>query len=67
MLAETLLKEAEELHDTIVSDRRYLHSHPGTGFDISDAVSYVKQELTEMGYEPQDCGKAGVEIGRAHV
>ncbi|MDD6206947.1 MAG: M20 family metallopeptidase [Clostridiales bacterium] len=60
MLAETLLKEAEELHDTIVSDRRYLHRHPGTGFDISDAVSYVKQELVKMGYEPQDCGKAGV-------
>lgn len=60
MEAETILKEAEQMHRKIISDRRYLHMHPGTGFEISDAVCYVKKELTDMGYEPEDCGKAGI-------
>lgn len=59
-LSEILLKEAEQLQDTIVSDRRYLHLHPGTGFEIRDTVTYVKQQLEEMGYEPFGCGKAGL-------
>lgn len=60
MLADTLRKEAEQLFDTICKNRRYLHENPGTGFDLSKAVAYVKQELADMGYEPMDCGKAGV-------
>lgn len=60
MLPNELLKEAEQLKETIISNRRYLHTHPGTGFDISDTVSFVKQELTNMGYEPVNCGKAGL-------
>lgn len=60
MLPEALLKEAENIRETIVSCRRYLHSHPGTGFDIGDTVSFVKKELMEMGYEPEECGKAGL-------
>ena len=60
MTAEQLLQEAQKLQDTIVSDRRYLHTHPGTGFDIKETVDYVKKELTDMGYEPLECGKAGL-------
>ena len=60
MTSEELLQEAEGLADQLVKTRRYLHTHPGTGFDISETVSYVKQELINMGYEPQDCGKAGL-------
>ena len=55
-----LLSEASQLHDTIINDRRFLHLNPGTGFDIQDTVSYVKKQLTDMGYEPQACGKAGL-------
>ncbi|MGN0298983.1 MAG: M20 family metallopeptidase [Lachnospiraceae bacterium] len=54
------LTEALEDKDLIISDRRYLHSHPGTGFDIPETVSYVTEQLTKMGYEPTPCGKAGV-------
>ncbi|MCM1261588.1 MAG: M20 family metallopeptidase [Butyrivibrio sp.] len=57
---EELLSEAEQLKETIIADRRFLHLHPGTGFDIQDTVAYVKQQLTDMGYEPQPCGKAGL-------
>ena len=60
MTAEQLRKEAAMLQDTIISERRYLHTHPGTGFDIADTVDFAKKELTERGYEPAECGKAGV-------
>ena len=58
--AKIIFEEAQELRDTIVSDRRYLHTHPGTGFDIEDTVAYVKKELEALGYEPKECGKAGL-------
>lgn len=60
MLAEILREEAVELQEKMIADRRYLHSHPGTGFEIEDTVFYVKQELEKMGYEPVDCGRAGL-------
>ncbi|MDE6750408.1 MAG: amidohydrolase [Lachnospiraceae bacterium] len=55
-----LLSEASQMHDTIINDRRFLHLNPGTGFDIQDTISYVKKQLTDMGYEPQLCGRAGI-------
>ena len=60
MKKEQLLEEAGQMREQVLTDRRYLHTHPGTGFDIAETVAYVKAELTAMGYEPQDCGKAGV-------
>lgn len=60
MLAEMIWKEAQEIEEIVTADRRYLHSHPGTGFDTREAVSYVKTELKKMGYEPKECGKAGI-------
>lgn len=58
--AQKFMEEAQALHEKIVSDRRYLHTHPGTGFDIGDTVAYVKKELEALGYEPKECGKAGL-------
>lgn len=60
MTPETLLQEAEACKEQLVNTRRYLHTHPGTGFDIEETVAYVKQELINMGYEPKECGKAGL-------
>ncbi|MGN0495294.1 MAG: M20 family metallopeptidase [Lachnospiraceae bacterium] len=60
MDSNQIMKEAAELKETIISDRRYLHSHPGTGFDIEETVAYVKEELQDMGYEPVECGRAGL-------
>ena len=60
MTAEQLLKEAAALQETLVSNRRYLHSHAETGFDLKDTVAFVKKELEDMGYEPMECGKAGL-------
>lgn len=58
--ATQILEEAQALREKIVADRRYLHTHPGTGFDIADTVAYVKKELEALGYEPKECGKAGL-------
>ena len=60
MKPEVLQEEAQKLHEIIVSNRRYLHTHPETGFDLKETVSYVKKELEDMGYEPIECGKAGL-------
>lgn len=60
MTAEQLLQEAKSYESTLIANRRYLHTHPGTAFDIADTIDYVKKELTAMGYEPKECGKAGL-------
>ena len=60
MKAEELAQEAVTQKEQLVADRRYLHTHPGCGFDIADTVSYVRDALAAMGYEPKECGKAGL-------
>ena len=60
MTPEKLLGEAEQVRDSILSARRKLHQNPEIGFDISGTVSFVKNELENMGISPIDCGKAGI-------
>ncbi len=60
MQSEQIMQESVGLKDKIVENRRFLHSHPGTGFDIKETVEYVKNELKDMGYEPAECGRAGI-------
>ncbi|MGN0327618.1 MAG: M20 family metallopeptidase [Lachnospira sp.] len=60
MTPEQIQKEASELQDIIVSNRRFLHTHAETGFNLTETVAYVKKELEDMGYEPIECGKAGL-------
>ncbi len=60
MDVKQFLQEVEQDLPQMTADRRYLHQHPGVGFEIADTVKYVKEQLTAMGYDPQDCGKAGV-------
>lgn len=60
MRPEQLLEEAAQLKETMIFNRRYLHSHAGTGFDLKDTCDFVEKKLTDMGYEPKRCGKAGL-------
>ena len=62
MNKDELLKESAGLQDQLVTDRRWFHTHPGTGFDIADTVAYVSNELKDMGYEVHPCGKAGLTV-----
>ncbi|MDY3282177.1 M20 metallopeptidase family protein [Dysosmobacter sp.] len=60
METSTLLREAEALRQTILTDRRELHRHAETGFDLKHTLPYVKQQLTDMGLAPAECGRAGL-------
>ncbi len=60
MTAETFLKDAKEIENEITENRRFLHSHAETGFELTETVAFVKEKLQEMGCECTDCGKGGV-------
>lgn len=55
-----LMAEAAVLEPQLQNWRRTLHRHPEVGFDLPQTRALVKQALTEMGYTPRDCGKAGI-------
>ncbi len=50
------LQKAQEIKDTLIRDRRYLHQHPEVGMDLPETCGYVFDRLKEMGYEPQRVG-----------
>ena len=52
--------EAKTIHPELIAHRRYLHTIPEVGFNLTETKAYVKAELTKLGYEPVDCGKAGI-------
>lgn len=54
------LKRAEELKDTMLNDRHYLHQHPEVGNDLPETTKYVMQRLTEIGLEPKEICKGGI-------
>ena len=62
MEAKQLLEEAQKLQETLLYERRYLHSHAETGFDLKETIAFVKTQLEHMGYEPMECGKAGIVV-----
>ena len=43
-----LLKESQQLKSTLVKVRRHIHAHAETGFELSQTLSYVKQQLIAM-------------------
>lgn len=59
------LNEAEKWTEQIPLRRR-LHQTAECGFDLPQTRRIVWETLVELGYEPQDCGKAGIvaEVGR---
>ncbi|MBE5811019.1 MAG: amidohydrolase [Clostridiales bacterium] len=44
----------------VAADRRYLHAHAETGFDLPETFAYVWQRLTDMGLMPKKCGQCGI-------
>lgn len=62
MQPELLLKEANDYENELMEIRHYLHANPETEFDLSKTKAYVQKELIALGYEPQDCGKAGITV-----
>lgn len=60
MDAQQLLREAQQLQPKLQKCRREIHRHPEVGFELEKTKALVKEQLTEMGYEPKDCGKCGL-------
>ena len=44
----------------VTADRRYLHAHAETGFDLHETYDYIFRQLTDMGLTPRKCGKCGI-------
>ena len=57
---ENLMKLAQADGRRLTADRRYLHAHAETGFDLQETYRYVWERLTEMGLTPQTCGRCGI-------
>lgn len=60
MVPEKILQKANKYQADMIADRHYLHMHPETGFDTANTLAYVKQKLTDLGYQPKLCGKSGI-------
>lgn len=59
-MKNTIWKEAQALQSALVAHRRYLHEHAERGFALEKTLSYVRDRLENMGYKPQNCGRAGL-------
>ena len=57
---ENILIEAKALQAELVAHRRWLHAHAEVAFDLTQTKAYVREQLIQMGYEPVECGKAGL-------
>ena len=57
---EKILQEAKRLQNELVGHRRYLHENAETGFQIDKTYDYIKTILQSYGYNPKQCGKAGL-------
>lgn len=55
-----IISETKEIFEQVKNHRRWLHAHAEVGFDIPETKSYVRKVLEEMGYQVEDCGKAGL-------
>jgi hippurate hydrolase len=60
MTAGEVMEKAKGDEDKIIGDRRHIHANAEIGFDLTKTKEYVKNELAAVGYEPIECGKAGI-------
>ena len=60
MTAQEFLSKAKSLQEELITHRRYIHTHPGVGFDLQETYQYVFDQLVTMGYTPTSYGKCGL-------
>lgn len=58
--ASRILDAATAIRSEIIEDRRWLHRNPEVGACLPQTKEYVKQRLTEMGYEPVEICESGI-------
>ena len=55
-----LTLEAQAMQNELVNWRRTLHQNAEIGLELPTTVSFVKEKLKEMGYEPKTVGGSGI-------
>lgn len=60
MTAKDFLETAESIEEEIRENRRWLHTHAETEFNLKETTAFVKEKLQEIGCEYTDCGKCGI-------
>ncbi|MDU5504333.1 MAG: M20 family metallopeptidase [Anaerococcus vaginalis] len=54
-------KEAEELKDELIKNRRHIHENPELGLELPQTKEYVMKYLKEIGASIKEVGKSGVQ------
>lgn len=57
---QSLLQETNALQEQMIADRRWLHQHPETGYDLVETTAYVRKRLESMGYKVIEVIKCGL-------
>ena len=57
---KSFYERAQELSDTLLKDRRWLHQHAEVGDHLPETVQYVMTCLREMGLEPKEICPGGI-------
>ena len=55
-------KEALEIKDEVVANRRHIHRNAEGGFDLPLTRDFVLKKLEEIGLKGEKCGKAGIVV-----
>lgn len=55
-----VLGRAEELSEDLIAVRRKIHANPETGFELTETLKLVTEQLASMGIIPERVGKAGL-------
>ena len=67
MTGTEILEKAKSMQDDLVAHRRFLHTHPGVGFDLQETYQYVYDQLVQMGYSPNSYGRCGLIASCGHA
>lgn len=57
---DDLSSEVDNLTPTLTEIRRDLHKHPELGFEEHRTQGMIKNWLSQLGYEPQECARTGL-------
>ena len=60
MLKEKITQLAQEIHSSVVENRRHLHANPELSFHEYQTSAYVAQKLDELGIEYQKMANTGL-------
>lgn len=56
----SFLERAQELYETMVEDRRYLHMHAEVGCELPVSSKYIRERLMQIGLEPKEICNSGI-------